>query len=141
MRPKGVLLLGEQGCGKSLAAKAVAGAWSRPLLRSDFGTLHNKYHGETKRNLRGSLKQAELMAPCTLWIDEIEKGISGDRGINGGTSRRVLGRLLTWMAENQNRVLIVATANDIESLPPELLRKGRLDEIFFVDLPDAEARQ
>ncbi len=138
--PKGVLLLGVQGCGKSLAAKAVAGAWSTPLLRLDFGTLYNKYHGETERNLRESLKQAELMSPCRLWIDEIEKGISGDGGMDGGTARRVLGTLLTWMAENQARVFIVATANDIESLPPELLRKGRLDEIFFVDLPTPEAR-
>ncbi|MEM7407245.1 MAG: AAA family ATPase [Pseudomonadota bacterium] len=138
--PKGLMLLGVQGCGKSLAAKAVAGAWSTPLLRLDFGTLFNKFHGETERNLRASLKQAELMSPCTLWIDEIEKGIGAD-GMDGGTSKRVLGTLLTWMAENKARVFIVATANDIESLPPELMRKGRLDEIFFVDLPDAENRQ
>ena len=137
--PKGLMLLGVQGCGKSLAAKAVAGAWSTPLLRLDFGTLFNKFHGETERNLRSSLKQAELMSPCTLWIDEIEKGIGAD-GMDGGTSKRVLGTLLTWMAENSARVFIVATANDIESLPPELLRKGRLDEIFFVDLPDTENR-
>lgn len=138
--PKGVMLLGVQGCGKSLAAKAVAGAWHTPLLRLDFGTLYNKFHGETERNLRESLRQAELMSPCTLWIDEIEKGISGEGGMDGGTSRRVLGTLLTWMAENRARVFIVATANDIEALPPELMRKGRLDEIFFVDLPDAECR-
>lgn len=110
------------------------------MLRLDFGTLYNKFHGETERNLRESLRQAELMSPCTLWIDEIEKGISGDGGMDGGTSRRVLGTLLTWMAENRARVFIVATANDIEALPPELMRKGRLDEIFFVDLPDAECR-
>ena len=137
--PKGLMLLGVQGCGKSLAAKAVAGAWNTPLLRLDFGTLFNKFHGETERNLRNSLEQAELMSPCTLWIDEIEKGIGAD-GMDGGTSKRVLGTLLTWMAENSARVFIVATANDIESLPPELMRKGRLDEIFFVDLPDAENR-
>ena len=137
--PKGILLLGVQGCGKSLAAKAVAGAWGVPLLRLDFGTLYNKYHGETERNLRSSLKQAEVMAPCVLWIDEIEKGVS--RGSDdSGTAQRVLGTLLTWMAENDERVFIVATANEIESLPPELLRKGRLDEIFFVDLPDAPTR-
>jgi hypothetical protein len=138
--PKGVLLLGVQGCGKSLAAKAVAGAWNVPLLRLDFGTLYNKYYGETERNLRDSLRQAELMAPCVLWIDEIEKGVSTDSS-DSGTSRRILGTLLTWMAENRQRVFIVATANDIESLPPELLRKGRLDEIFFVDLPDAGTRR
>jgi SpoVK/Ycf46/Vps4 family AAA+-type ATPase len=139
-RPRGVLLLGVQGCGKSLAAKAVAGAWSAPLLRLDFGSLYDKYHGETERNLRGSLKTAELMEPCVLWIDEIEKGIGSD-GMDGGTSRRVLGTLLTWMAENTRRVFIVATANDIEALPPELMRKGRVDEIFFVDLPGPEVRR
>ncbi len=138
--PKGVLLLGVQGCGKSLAAKAVAGSWGLPLLRLDFGTLYNKYYGETERNLREALEQAEIMAPCVLWIDEIEKGLSTD-GSDSGTSRRVLGSLLTWMAENDARVFLVATANDIETLPPELLRKGRMDEIFFVDLPDADTRR
>lgn len=139
-RPKGVMLLGVQGGGKSLAAKAVAGFWSIPLLRLDFGTLYNKYFGETERNLRNSLKQAELMAPCVLWMDEIEKGIATGQGDNA-TSQRILGTLLTWMAENDNAVFIVATSNDITSLPPELLRKGRLDEVFFVDLPDAQVRQ
>ncbi len=138
--PKGILLLGVQGCGKSLAAKAVAGSWGVPLLRLDFGTLYNKYHGETERNLREALDQAETMAPCVLWIDEIEKGLSTDGG-DSGTSRRVLGTLLTWMAENNERAFLVATANDIETLPPELLRKGRMDEIFFVDLPDLETRR
>ena len=138
--PKGILLLGVQGCGKSLAAKAVAGSWGLPLLRLDFGTLYNKYHGETERNLREALVQAETMAPCVLWIDEIEKGLSTD-GSDSGTSRRVLGTLLTWMAENDARAFLVATANDIETLPPELLRKGRMDEIFFVDLPDHDTRR
>jgi len=138
--PRGILLLGVQGCGKSLAAKAVAGSWGLPLLRLDFGTLYNKYYGETERNLREALTQAETMAPCVLWIDEIEKGLSTD-GSDSGTSRRVLGTLLTWMAENDARAFLVATANDIESLPPELLRKGRMDEIFFVDLPDLETRR
>lgn len=138
--PKGILLLGVQGCGKSLAAKAVAGSWAVPLLRLDFGSLYNKYHGETERNLREALKQAETMSPCVLWIDEIEKGLSTDSS-DSGTSRRVLGTLLTWMAENDERVFLVATANDIETLPPELLRKGRMDEIFFVDLPDADTRR
>ena len=138
-RPKGVLLLGVQGGGKSLAAKAVAGFWSIPLLRLDFGALYNKFFGETERNLRNSLKQAELMAPCVLWMDEIEKGLATGASDNA-TSHRVLGTLLTWMAENDSAVFIVATSNDISGLPPELVRKGRLDEIFFVDLPDAETR-
>ena len=137
--PKGILLLGVQGCGKSLAARAIAGIWNVPLLRLDFGTLYNKYHGETERNLRESLNTAEIMAPCVLWMDEIEKGIA-DGGEDGGTSRRVLGTLLTWMAEKKAPVFMVATANDIERLPPELVRKGRFDEIFFVDLPDRETR-
>ena len=139
-RPKGIMLLGVQGGGKSLAAKAVAGFWSIPLLRLDFGTLYNKYHGETERNLRNSLRQAEQMAPCVLWMDEIEKGLATGTGDNA-TARRVLGTLLTWMAENQHAVFIVATSNDIADLPPELMRKGRLDEIFFVDLPKADVRQ
>jgi len=138
--PKGVLLLGVQGCGKSLAARAVAGVWGVPLLRMDFGAMYNKFFGETEKNIRESLKTAELMSPCVLWMDEIEKGVAtGDN--DGGTSRRVLGTLLTWMADNKKPVFIVATANNIESLPPELIRKGRMDEIFFVDLPDAESRQ
>ena len=137
--PKGILLLGIQGCGKSLAAKAVAGAWGIPLLRLDFGSLYNKYFGETEKNIRESLKTAEVMSPCVLWMDEIEKGIAaGD--YDSGTSRRVLASLLTWMAENEKKVFIVATANDIQSLPPELVRKGRMDEIFFVDLPDHTTR-
>ena len=139
-RPKGVLLLGVQGGGKSLAAKAVAGFWSLPLLRLDFGALYNKFFGETERNLRNSLKQAELMAPCVLWMDEIEKGLATGQSDNA-TSQRVLGTLLTWMAENESAVFIVATSNDISGLPPELVRKGRLDEIFFVDLPDATVRE
>lgn len=137
--PKGLMLVGVQGGGKSLAAKSVAGMWGLPLLRLDFGALYNKYHGETEKNLRESLKMAELMSPCVLWMDEIEKGVSAGEN-DGGTSQRVLATLLTWMAEKQQQVFIVATANDISRLPPELMRKGRLDEIFFVDLPDFEAR-
>ncbi|MCG7996830.1 MAG: AAA family ATPase [Candidatus Thiodiazotropha taylori] len=137
--PKGILLLGVQGGGKSLAAKSVAGTWHLPLLRLDFAALYNKYYGETERNLRESLKTAESMSPCVLWIDEIEKGLSTD--VDGGPSTRILGTLLTWMAERSSRVFLVATANDIEKLPPELLRKGRFDEIFFVDLPDQEVRE
>ncbi len=139
--PKGLMLLGVQGCGKSMAAKAVAGSWSVPLLRLDFGALYNKFLGETERNLREALKVADAMAPCVLWMDEIEKGVAtSGNSSDGGESRRVLGTILTWMAERKSRVFVVATSNDIEALPPELVRKGRLDEIFFVDLPDADDR-
>ena len=138
--PKGVLLLGVQGCGKSMLAKAIAGGLQVPLVRLDFGTLYDKYHGETEKNLRAALESTEQLAPCVLWIDEIEKGLSSDGDSDGGVSRRVLGFLLTWMAERKSRVFLVATANQIDDLPAELLRKGRFDEIFFVDLPDAETR-
>jgi AAA+ superfamily predicted ATPase len=139
--PKGVLLLGVQGGGKSLAAKAVAGSWRVPLLRLDFGAMYDKFHGETERNLRAALQTAAAMSPCILWLDEIEKGLAtGDASGDAGVSRRVLATLLTWMSERRNRVFLIATANNIEALPPELLRKGRFDEIFFVDLPGAEVR-
>jgi hypothetical protein len=137
--PKGILLLGVQGCGKSLAAKATAGIFGVPLLRLDFGAIYDKYHGETERKLRESLKTADVMSPCVLWIDEIEKGIAG-RGGETGTTQRVLGTFLTWMAEKNSQVFVVATANDISALPPELVRKGRFDEIFFVDLPGKKVR-
>ena len=136
--PRGVMLLGVQGAGKSLAAKAIAGAWGVALMRLDFGALFNKYIGETERQLREALKTAEAMSPCVLWIDEIEKGLS--QGSDEGTGRRTLGTLLTWLSEHKSNVFLVATSNDIRSLPPELVRKGRLDEIFFVDLPDASVR-
>jgi len=139
--PKGVLLLGVQGAGKSLAAKAIAGSWNVPLMRLDFAVLYNKFHGESERNLREALKQAEAMAPCVLWIDEIEKGLASNGGeSDGGVSRRMLGTVLTWMTERTAKVFLVATANDVMQLPPELLRKGRMDEIFFVDLPDVATR-
>jgi hypothetical protein len=137
--PKGVLLLGVQGCGKSLAARAAAGVLGVPLVRLDFGALYSKWHGESEKNLRESLTSAEALAPCVLWLDEIEKALSTGEG-DSGTSRRVLGAFLTWLAEQRSRVFIVATANDITALPPELVRKGRFDEIFFVDLPSASAR-
>ncbi|MFZ5655603.1 MAG: AAA family ATPase [Pseudomonadota bacterium] len=140
--PKGMLLLGVQGCGKSMLAKAVAAGFGVPLVRLDFGTLYDKFHGETEKNLRLALESVEQLEPCVLWIDEIEKGLSTDEGNgDGGVSRRVLGFLLTWMAERKSRVFLVATANQIDALPPELLRKGRFDEIFFVDLPDAATRE
>jgi SpoVK/Ycf46/Vps4 family AAA+-type ATPase len=138
--PKGILLIGVQGCGKSVAAKATAGIFGMPLLRLDFANLYNKYHGETERNLRESLKTTDVMAPCVLWLDEIEKGLAG-RGGETGTTQRVLGTFLTWMAEKNSQVFVVATANDITALPPELIRKGRFDEIFFVDLPKEEIRK
>jgi hypothetical protein len=138
--PKGILLLGVQGAGKSLAARAVAGAWRVPLLRLDFATLYDKYIGETERKLREALRTATVMAPCVLWVDEIEKGLASG-GEESGPGKRVLGTLLTWMAERRERVFMVATANDIQALPPELMRKGRFDEIFFVDLPGPAARE
>ena len=138
--PKGVLLLGVQGCGKSVAAKAAAGIYGVPLLRLDFASIHNKYIGESERNLRESLATADVLAPCVLWIDEIEKGLATSDG-DSGISRRLLGTFLTWLAEKKTKVFVVATANDISALPPELIRKGRFDEIFFVDLPSRKVRQ
>jgi hypothetical protein len=138
--PKGVLLLGVQGCGKSLASKAVAGGFGVPLIRLDFGSLYDKYQGETEKNLREALASCETLAPCVLWIDEIEKGLASGGAEDGGVSRRVLGYLLTWMAERKSKVFVVATANAVNELPAELLRKGRFDEIFFVDLPRTEVR-
>jgi SpoVK/Ycf46/Vps4 family AAA+-type ATPase len=133
------MLLGVQGCGKSLAARASAGIFNVPLLRLDCAALFDKFVGESERNLRESLNTADLLAPCVLWIDEIEKGFAaGDS--DGGATRRVLGAFLTWLAEKTSRVFVVATANDIAALPPELIRKGRFDEIFFVDLPDLNTR-
>ena len=137
--PKGMLLLGVQGCGKSLAARAAAGIFAVPLVRLDFGALYSKWHGESEKNLRESLQAAQALAPCVLWIDEIEKALADGEG-DSGTSRRVLGTFLTWLAEQRSRIFVVATANDISALPPELIRKGRLDEIFFVDLPDDASR-
>ena len=140
--PRGVLMLGVQGAGKSLAAKAVATAWKRPLLRMDVGALYDKYIGESERKLRDALRQAEMMSPIVLWIDEIEKAFASAaaQSSDGGLSKRMFGALLTWMQEHRAPVFLIATANDIEALPPELLRKGRFDEIFFVDLPDLDAR-
>src|SRR5258708_5018541 len=138
--PRGMLLLGVQGCGKSLAAKAAAGIFGVPLLRLDFGVLYSKYYGETEKNLRKALETAEVMAPCVLWLDEIEKGLAvGDE--DDGLSRRVLGTLLTWMSERRAPVFIVATPNEITRLPAEIVRKGRFDEIFFVDMPSPPNRR
>jgi len=141
--PRGVLMLGVQGAGKSFCAKAIATAWQRPLLRMDVGALYDRYIGESERRLRDALHQAERMAPIVLWIDEIEKAFASaaSRSTDGGLSQRMFGALLTWMQEHRAPVFLVATANDIEALPPEMLRKGRVDEIFFVDLPTEETRR
>lgn len=140
--PKGILLLGVQGCGKSLAAKAIAAAWGLPLLALDAGKLLAPYIGESERNLRDALRRVERMAPCVLWIDEIEKAFTSSRSSesDGGVSKRLIGMLLVWMQERASRVFLVATANSVQELPPEIMRKGRVDEIFFVDLPASAAR-
>ncbi len=141
--PKGVLMLGVQGAGKSLCAKAIATAWHQPLLRMDPSVLYASYIGESERNLRDALRQIEAMSPVILWIDEIEKGFASaaSQSTDGGLSKRMFGTLLTWMQEHEAPVFVIATANDIEALPPELLRKGRFDEIFFVDLPTENVRK
>lgn len=142
--PKGVMLLGLPGCGKSLTAKCIAHTWNYPLLRFDLGKVFGGIVGQSEANMRKALDVAKTIAPCVLWIDEIEKGLSGlgssDR-TDGGTASRVFGSLLTWMQEKKEPVFVVATANNVEQLPPELLRKGRFDEIFFVDLPSKSERK
>ncbi len=138
--PKGVLLVGPQGTGKSLTAKAIAQNWSMPLLKLDVGRLFSGLVGSSEARTRETIIRAEAMAPCILWIDEIDKGFGGDARSDGGTSQRVLASLLTWMAEKKSSVFVIATANAIDKLPPELLRKGRFDEIFFLDLPNSEER-
>ncbi|HEX6939094.1 MAG TPA: AAA family ATPase [Longimicrobiales bacterium] len=139
--PKGLLLVGVPGCGKSLCAKAVAMEWGLPLLKLDPSGLYNKYFGETERNFRRAMATAERLAPVVLWIDEIEKAFAAGGEADGGVSQRVLGTFLSWMQDRDGDVFVVATANDVQRLPPELLRKGRFDEIFFVDLPDEATRR
>ena len=138
--PKGVLLVGAQGTGKSLTAKTIAKSWSMPLLRLDVGRLFSSLVGSSEARTRETILRAEAMSPCVLWIDEIDKGFGGDARSDGGTSQRVLASLLTWMAEKESAVFVIATANAIDKLPAELLRKGRFDEIFFLDLPNSEER-
>ena len=138
--PKGLLLIGVQGCGKSLCAKAVASEWQLPLIRLDPSNLYNRYVGETEKNLKRAIKLAEQMAPVVLWIDEIEKALSQDDA-EGGPAQRIFGTFLAWLQDKKESVFAIATANDISKLPPELMRKGRFDEIFFVDLPGEDARQ
>ena len=139
--PKGILMLGVQGCGKSLCAKAVANQWQLPLLRFDMGRMFGSLVGSSEENVRRAIAVAESVAPAILWVDEIDKAFAGSQGsgaTDGGTTARVFGTFLTWLSEKTAPVFVVATANDISQLPPELLRKGRLDEIFFVDLPSHE---
>ena len=139
--PRGILLVGVPGCGKSLCAKAVAAAWGLPLVRLDPGALYDKYIGETEQNFRRAVTSADRLAPLVLWIDEIEKAFAAGGGDeDGGTSQRVLGTFLSWLQERRGDVFVVATANDVQRLPAELLRKGRFDETFFVDLPDETTR-
>lgn len=142
--PKGLLLLGVPGCGKSLTAKCVAALWNMPLLRLDIGKVFQGLVGSSEENIRRAIATAEAVAPCVLWIDEIEKGLSGVKSsgaTDGGTGARIFSTILTWMQEKTKPVFVVATANDISALPPELLRKGRFDEIFFVDLPNPKDRE
>jgi len=142
--PKGILLLGVQGCGKSLAAKAVSGSWGFPLLRLDLSRIFGSLMGSSEENMRRALEMADSVSPCVLWVDEIEKtfsGIESSGRTDAGTTARVFGSFLTWLQEKTTKVFCVATGNSIERLPPELLRKGRFDEIFFVDLPKAEERE
>jgi SpoVK/Ycf46/Vps4 family AAA+-type ATPase len=141
--PKGILMLGVQGCGKSLCAKAVSNQWQLPLLRFDMGRMFGSFVGSSEENVRRAISVAESVAPAILWVDEIDKAFAGSQGsgaTDGGTTARVFGTFLTWLSEKTAPVFVVATANDISQLPPELLRKGRLDEIFFVDLPSKEER-
>ena len=141
--PKGIFLLGVQGCGKSLCAKAVSSLWQLPLLRFDMGRMFGSYVGSSEENVRRAIAVAESVAPVILWVDEIDKAFAGSQGsgaTDAGTTARVFGTFLTWLSEKQAPVFVVATANDIAHLPPELLRKGRFDEIFFVDLPSPAER-
>jgi SpoVK/Ycf46/Vps4 family AAA+-type ATPase len=141
--PKGILMLGVQGCGKSLCAKAVSTQWQLPLLRFDMGRMFGSLVGSSEENVRRAIAVADSVAPAILWVDEIDKAFAGSQGsgaVDGGTTARVFGTFLTWLSEKTAPVFVVATANDISQLPPELLRKGRLDEIFFVDLPDRDER-
>jgi len=142
--PRGILLVGVQGCGKSLTAKAVSNYWKLPLLRLDVGKLFSSLVGSSEENVRRAVSVAESIAPCVLWIDEIEKGVGGfesSGSSDAGTTSRVFGHFITWLQEKKRPVFVIATANNIDLLPPELMRKGRFDEIFFVDLPNPEERR
>jgi SpoVK/Ycf46/Vps4 family AAA+-type ATPase len=138
--PRGVLLLGVPGCGKSLCAKAVASEWGLPLLKLDPANLYDKYIGDSEKNFKRAMRTAERMAPIVLWIDELEKAFASGGDADGGVSKRVFGTFLSWLQERKGDVFVMATSNDIAALPPEFIRKGRFDEVFFVDLPKADAR-
>jgi SpoVK/Ycf46/Vps4 family AAA+-type ATPase len=139
--PKGVLLLGVPGCGKSLCAKAVAHEWGLPLLKLDPANLYDKYVGDSEKNFKRAMQTAERLAPIVLWIDELEKAFAAGSGEDdGGVSRRIFGSFLSWLQDRRGDVFVVATSNDVTKLPPEFIRKGRFDEVFFVDLPSARAR-
>ena len=138
--PRGILLVGVPGCGKSLSAKVIANTWELPLYRLDFATVQGKYVGQSEQQLRDALETAEHVSPCILWIDEIEKGLVNDMG-DGGVTTRMVGQFLFWLQECEKDVFVIATANDVTKLPSELLRKGRFDEMFFVDLPTSEERK
>lgn len=140
--PRGILLVGVPGCGKSMSAKSIAANWKMPLYRLDFATVQGQYVGQTEQQLKDALTTAENVAPCVLWIDEIEKGLSGAGSSgDGGVSTRMVGQFLFWLQECKKQVFVVATANDVSMLPSELLRRGRFDELFFVDLPIADERR
>ena len=141
--PRGILLVGVPGCGKSLSAKSISANWKLPLYRLDFATVQGSYVGQSEQQLKDALTTAENVSPCILWIDEIEKGLSGAAGLDSsGVSTRMIGQFLFWLQESLKFVFVVATANDVSKLPPELLRKGRFDELFFVDLPkDSERKE
>lgn len=140
--PRGILLVGVPGCGKSLSAKSISANWKLPLYRLDFATVQGSYVGQSEQQLKDALMTAENVSPCILWIDEIEKGLSGAGSNNdGGVSTRMVGQFLFWLQECKKQVFVVATANDVSLLPSELLRRGRFDELFFVDLPTVEERK
>src|SRR5690625_2103342 len=138
--PKGILLTGVQGCGKSYVCKAISSLYEIPLIRFDIGQMMDKWVGSSEENVRRAIELTEKLSPCVMWIDEIEKAIDGGNDSHE-VSKRILGYLLTWLQEKKTQVFVIATANNIENLPPELLRKGRFDEIFFVDLPELEERK
>lgn len=139
--PNGILLVGVPGCGKSLSAKAIAVSWKLPLYRLDFATVQGQYVGQSEQQLKEAFQTAEHVAPCVLWIDEIEKGLSGAGSDSSGVTNRMVGQFLFWMQECRKHVFVVATANDVSRLPSELLRRGRFDELFFIDLPSSDERE
>ena len=138
--PRGILLMGVPGCGKSLSSKAIAKRWERPLYRLDFATIQGRYVGQSEQQLKEAFETAEHVSPCILWIDEIEKGLAGEND-SSGVTQRLIGQFLFWLQECRKDVFVVATANNVDKLPPELLRKGRFDEMFFIDLPTRTERK